>query len=35
MILVDTGPLVVFFDASDNYNKICIGLVKGINELIS
>ena len=27
MILVDTGPLVAFFDASDNYHKICIDTV--------
>jgi len=32
MILLDTGPLVAFFDASDNYHKTCVELLKGINE---
>jgi predicted nucleic acid-binding protein len=32
MILLDTGPIVAFFDASDNYYKICIEVLKDINE---
>ena len=32
MILLDTGPIVAFFDASDDYHKACIELLKGINE---
>jgi hypothetical protein len=35
MILVDTGPLVAFFDASDNYHKICLDVLKGINEQLA
>ena len=32
MILLDTGPIVAFFDTSDNYHKICINELKAINE---
>ncbi len=32
MILLDTGPIVAFFDASDNYYKTCIEVLKDINE---
>ena len=32
MILVDTGPIVAFFDASDTYHKTCTGILKDINE---
>ncbi len=32
MILLDTGPIVAFFDASDNYYKRCIEVLKDINE---
>ena len=32
MILVDTGPLVAFFDASDDYHKICLEVLQSINE---
>ena len=32
MILLDTGPIVAFFDASDDYHKSCVELLKGINE---
>jgi predicted nucleic acid-binding protein len=32
MILLDTGPIVAFFDASDDYHESCIELLKGINE---
>ncbi len=28
MILIDTGPLVALFDASDNYHRICLELLK-------
>ncbi len=31
MILLDTGPIVAFFDASDNYHKICLDILKKIN----
>lgn len=34
MILLDTGPIVAFFDASDDYHKACIELLKGINETL-
>ena len=32
MILLDTGPIVAFFDASDDYHKSCVELLKGVNE---
>ena len=32
MILIDTGPLVAFFDASDTYHDLCIETLKGIKE---
>ena len=32
MILLDTGPIVAFFDASDDYHESCIEMLKGINE---
>ncbi len=28
MILIDTGPLVALFDASDNFQRICLELLK-------
>jgi predicted nucleic acid-binding protein len=28
MILIDTGPLVALFDASDNYHQVCLKLLK-------
>lgn len=32
MILIDTGPIIAFFDASDDYHRICIDILKSINE---
>ena len=32
MILLDTGPIVAFFDASDHYHHSCIELLKTVNE---
>jgi predicted nucleic acid-binding protein len=32
MILLDTGPIVAFFDASGDYHESCIELLKGIDE---
>lgn len=32
MILLDTGPIVALFDASDNYHGICTEELKKINE---
>ena len=32
MILLDTGPIVAFFDASDGYHKICVDLLKKVKE---
>jgi predicted nucleic acid-binding protein len=32
MILLDTGPIVAFFDASDTYHHTCIELLKTVNE---
>ena len=32
MILLDTGPIVAFFDASDHYHHACIELLKTVNE---
>jgi len=34
MILLDTGPIVAFFDASDHYHHTCIELLKTVNEPI-
>ena len=31
MIIIDTGPLVALFDASDNYHKICLDLLKDMD----
>ncbi|MGA2404301.1 MAG: PIN domain-containing protein [Syntrophobacteraceae bacterium] len=31
MILIDTGPLVALFDASDNYHRICLDILKDID----
>jgi hypothetical protein len=32
MILLDAGPIVAFFDASDDYHGLCIDVLKDINE---
>jgi predicted nucleic acid-binding protein len=32
MILLDTGPIVAFFDASDDYHRECVRLLKEIEE---
>ena len=32
MIILDTGPIVAFFDASDHYHDACIELLKTVNE---
>lgn len=32
MILLDTGPIVAFFDASDNYHNLCIDILKSIDK---
>jgi len=32
MIFLDTGPIVAFFDASDDYHNICVEMLKGIKE---
>ena len=32
MILLDTGPIVAFFDASDSYHQLCIETLKRIKE---
>ena len=32
MILLDTGPIVAFFDSSDGYHKICVDLLRSVNE---
>jgi uncharacterized protein len=32
MILMDTGPLVAFFDASDHYHDFCIDILKGLTD---
>ena len=34
MILLDNGPIVAFFDASDHYYPACIKLLKTVNEPI-
>lgn len=30
MILIDTGPLVAFFDASDTYHATCLEILRGL-----
>lgn len=32
MIIIDTGPLVSFFDGSDQFHKKCVEILKDINE---
>ena len=32
MILMDTGPIVALFDASDNYHETCLKEIKQIDE---
>ena len=32
MILLDTGPIVAFFDSSDGYHEICVDLLKRVKE---
>jgi len=32
MMLIDTGPIVAFFDTSDAYHSLCIEALKGIEE---
>ena len=32
MILIDTGPIVAFFDASDEYHRLCLKTLKSINQ---
>ena len=32
MILIDTGPIVAFFDKDDRYHAVCIDLLKEIRE---
>ena len=32
MILIDTGPIVAFFDASDNYHSLCLKTLKSIDQ---
>jgi len=32
MILLDTGPIVALFDASDDYHSVCLELLKNVNE---
>ena len=34
MILIDTGPIVALFDASDRYHEICKDVLKQISEPI-
>jgi uncharacterized protein len=31
MILIDTGPLVALFDASDNYHRTCLDILKDMD----
>ena len=35
MILIDTGPIVAIFDASDAYHSLCIETLKDINESLA
>jgi len=30
MILIDTGPLVAFFDVSDECHQTCLDILKGL-----
>ena len=32
MILLDTGPIVAFFDASDNYHSFCLDILEKIEK---
>lgn len=32
MILIDTGPIVAFFDASDDYHPLCLHTLKSVDE---
>jgi uncharacterized protein len=32
MILIDTGPLVAFFDASDDYHRLCLETLRDIRQ---
>lgn len=32
MILIDTGPIVAFFDKDDRYHALCIEILKDITE---
>ena len=32
MMLIDTGPIVAFFDTSDAYHSVCIEALKGVKE---
>ena len=32
MILIDTGPFVAFFDASDDYHSLCLKTLKEIQQ---
>ena len=32
MILIDTGPIVALFDASDSYHNLCVKELKGFNQ---
>ena len=35
MIIIDTGPIVGLFDASDNYRAICKEVLKQVVEPVS
>ncbi len=32
MILIDTGPIVAFFDKDDRFHAVCTDILKGIHE---
>lgn len=32
MILIDTGPIVAFFDRDDRYHSLCVEILKEIQE---